>query len=342
MSKYHVSRDGKVRPCRSRGVCPLGTSFDGKASAEEYVKVKAEQNDKYEQALESKESYTMEEALERGAFVEKTVSAQLKNGRDTKSLYFDTIKGEYTEERQKLHREILDELHDKYKDVPSEGKVVFSAGLPGAGKTTVLNMLKDGSEGVNVDNFATVSSDDMKEIFAEKGMIPKVDGLSEMEASTLVHEESSYLADKFLSELGQQNKNIVYDFTCKNADSTTRRMNILKNAGYKEKDMQFIFVDIPLEVAEERANFRYSVGLNDGIQKEGHTGGRYLPKGVLYQNKSKTGKYSSVNAEALLEVYYRNRDKGMPEPIVYDNSGNIFKNPDYKPQKIDFREFASR
>lgn len=106
--------------------------------------------------------------------------------------------------------------------------------------------------------------------------------------------------------------------------------------------MQFVFVDIPLEVAEERANFRYFVGLNDGIQKEGHTGGRYLPKDVLYQNKSKTGKYSSVNAEAMLEVYNRNKDKGMPEPIVYDNSGNVLKNPDYKPQRIDFKEFANR
>lgn len=342
MAKYHVSRDGKIRPCRSKERCPLGTSFDDKASAEKYVKMKEKQDVKYKQALENKKPYTMEEALERGKFVEETVSAQLANKRDTKSLYYDSVKDEYTKERQKLHREILDELHDKYKDVPSEGKVVFSAGLPGAGKTTVLNMLKDGSEGVNINNFATVSSDDIKEIFAEKGMIPKVDGLSEMEASTLVHEESSYLADKFLRELSEKNKNIIYDFTCKNVDSTIKRINVLKSAGYKEKDMQFVFVDIPLEVAEERANFRYFVGLNDGIQKEGHTGGRYLQKDVLYQNKSKTGKYSSVNAEAMLEVYNRNKDKGMPEPIVYDNSGNVFKNPDYKPQRIDFKEFANR
>lgn len=42
------------------------------------------------------------------------------------------------------------------------------------------------------------------------------------------------------------------------------------------------------------------------------------------------------------EDFIRNKDKGMPEPIVYDNSGNVFKNPDYKPQRIDFKEFANR
>lgn len=342
MSKYHVSRDGKVRPCRSKGVCPLGSSFDGKETAENYLAMRTEQTEKYEQALREKKTYSIEEALERGAFVDKTVTAQLKSNKDTKSVYFDVKKGAYTKERQKLHRQILDDLHEKYKNVPCEGKAVFSAGLPGAGKTTVLKMLKDGSEGIDVNNFATVSSDDMKEIFAKKGMIPKVEGLSEMESSTLVHEESSYLADKFLSELSEKNKNIVYDFTCKDFKSTSRRMGILKNSGYQEKDMQFVFVDIPLEVAEQRASARYARGLNSGIEEEGHTGGRYLPKEVLYKNKSKTGKYSSVNAEALLQVYDANKDAGMPEPIIYDNSGNSQEDPSYKPQKIDFKEFSNR
>ena len=342
LSKYHVSRDGKVRPCRSKGVCPLGTSFDNKNYAENYVVMKAEETGKLEAALKENREYTIDEALQRGKFVDKTVSMQLASKKDTESLYFDRDKGAYTKERQVIHREILDSLHEKYKDIPSDKKSIFSAGLPGAGKTTVLNMLRDGDAGVNTDEYAVVSSDDIKEIFAERDMIPKVDGLSRMEASTLVHRESSYLADKFLMELSNKNKNVIYDFTCKDPVSTMRRMDILKDNGYEEKDMQFVFVDIPLNVAEKRANFRYASGLNSGLKEEDHIGGRYLPKEVLYKNKSKTGKYSSVNAESLLEVYNENKDNGMPEPIIYDNSGDIFSDPSYKPERLVFKEFSSR
>lgn len=341
MTKYHVSRDGKVRPCRSKGACPLGSSFSGKGTAENYAVLKEEQGRVLKDIVDDKKTYSMEMALERGAFVDKTVTAQLESKKDTHSQFFDKMKGEYVKERQKIHREILDNLHKQHENVPENGQVVFSAGLPGAGKTTVLEGLKD-REGVDTNQYVTVSSDDFKEIFAERGMIPEVDGLHPMEASTLVHDESSYLADKYLKELAAKNKNIVYDFTCKSYDSTAIRIKTLTNNGYDEKNMQFVFVDIPLEVAEERANFRYASGLNEAVEDDSSVGGRYLPKEVLYKNKSETGRYSSKNAEALLQVYGANKGKGMPEPIVYDNSGNKFVDPTYKPQKIEFNEFSSR
>lgn len=341
--KYHVSRDGKVRPCRSKGACPLGSAFDGKGQAEVFAITKEIETAKHKNNIENKKTYSIEEAKTRGEFVNQTVTAQLANEKDTFSLYFDKEKQEYIKKRRAIHREILDELHEKYDNVPSEGKVVFSAGLPGAGKTTVLNMLKGGEEGVDIENYATVSSDDFKEIFAEKGMIPKIEGLDPMESSTLVHTESSQLADQFLLELSKRNKNIIYDFTCKDFDSTTIRMNVLKNSGYKEKDMQFVFVDIPLETAEKRAIFRYTAGLNEGVTEDGvRIGGRFLPPAVLYENKSKTGKYSSVNAEALLQIHNSNKKHGIPEPIIYDNSGDSYADPTYKPQRLDFKEFSNR
>lgn len=341
--KHHISTDGKVRPCRSKGPCPLGSSFDGKVHAVNYANIRNEEMEKHDHNSENKKVYSIEEAKARGEFVNKTVTAQLINKKDTLSIYYNKDTREFEEKRAIAHREILDELHKKYENIPSEGKVVFSAGLPGAGKTTVLNMLKDGDEGVNVEEYATVSSDDFKEILADRGMIPKVKGLDPMEASTLVHGESSHLADQFLLELSQKNKNIVYDFTCKDFESTDRRMNVLKNSGYKENNMQFVFVDIPLETAEKRAIFRYTSGLNKKIESDGNgVGGRFLPPDVLYKNKSETGKYSSVNAEALLNVYNANKENNIPKPIVYDNSGDIFSNPSYKPEKIDFDSFASR
>lgn len=350
---YHVSMDGKVRPCRSKGPCPFGTRFDNVGAAEDYSVILNEEVDIQRDAIDQDKSYSDEQAETRGEFVSKTVSRLLDEGRATKSLYYNRDLKEWNVSRAKAHSKILDRLHSKYDSVPTDGKVVFSAGLPGAGKTTVLEMLP----GINIDDYAIVSSDDFKEELAKDGLIPKINGLDDMEASTLVHEESSYLADKFLEELSAKNKNIIYDFTCKNSKSTQKRMGILTDENYKEKDMQFVFVDIPLETASERALGRYKEGLNNSVEyqnnkrngipikdkdKDDYIGGRYLPPKILEMSKSKTGRYSSINAEALLEVYKGNKDNGLPKPIVYDNSGNKFVNPEYKPERQDFDKFASR
>lgn len=334
--RYHLSMDGKVRPCRAKGACPFGTAFsnnEGKA----YTQLKKTQDELFEQALESKTPLSVEQTIERGDLVNKTVNKLLMGGFNTANLH--SKDGVYTEERQKQHRAILDELHKKYEHIPNDRKVIFSAGLPGAGKTTILTtQLED----FDVDEYATVSSDDFKEALAANGMIPEVDGFMPMEVSTLAHAETSYLADKFLKEMSEKGKNIIYDFTCKDSSSTNRRIGILEDYGYSKKDMQFVFVDIPLETARERAVSRYAYGTNQAIVSGKKDGGRYLPMSVLDASKSRTGKYSSKNAEALLEVYEGGKDDGMPEPLIFDNSGDSRKDPEYKPEKIDFKSFSER
>lgn len=345
--RYHISRNGKTLPCRAKGACPLGTAVSGEGAREsllEYSKNRDTQKEKLARYEAEGIKFSNDEAAERGIYVNETVSILIDNGMITSKIYTDE-NGVYTKERQAMHRKLLDKLHDKYKDVPSDGKALFSAGLPGAGKTTVLNMLKEQDPNLDKANYAIVSSDDFKELFAEHGMIPEVEGLHPMEASTLTHEESSYLADEFLRELAEKKKNVIYDFTCKDFKTTAKRMGILTNAGYQEKDMQFVFVDIPLEVAGDRAIGRYSNGLNIAIapKKPGdEIGGRYLPPDVLYKNKSLTGKYSSKNAEALIKVYGHFSEKGMPKPLVFDNSGDSRIDSSYKPTKIDFDTFSNR
>lgn len=339
--KYHISKDGRPRPCRSKGPCPLGSNFDSKNGAFKYSEDKNGQDSIMKDKISSKTKFTQDEAADRGIFVNTTTVSWLKNGKDTKTMFYNEKKGEFTKERAKAHREMLDELHKKYENIPSDGKVIFSAGLPGAGKTTVLNMLNE-TDGIEVDQYATVSSDDFKEMLAERDMIPHIPGLDRMEASTLVHEESSYLADKFLKELSEKNKNVIYDFTCKNPETASERISLLQEDGYEEKDMQFVFVDIPLEVAKDRAIGRYMYGLNNSVDNEDKIGGRFLPPAVLERNISKTGNFSSVNAESLIEVFKRNESKGMPKPIVYDNSGDNRKDPSYKPTKIDFDGFSKK
>lgn len=276
--------------------------------------------------------------------MEEMTNSLYKNGKTSSIIHSEEkiVDGQvirvYKEERKRLHNEIVQKFKDRFKNAKKDGKVVFSAGLPGAGKTTILTE----HSGVNLDDYVTVSSDDFKEEFAEKDLTETFDNIGNLEVSTLSHEETSMLADRFLKEMSSDGYNIIYDYTAKSVQSTEERIGILKRNGYEEKDMQFVFVDIPLETARERTIRRYESGLNAMVKGENTVGGRYLPDFVLDASASKTGKYSSVNAEVVIEMHRRLENAGLPKPRIYDNSGDKETDPDARPFEIDFDEFKSR
>lgn len=218
----------------------------------------------------------------------------------------------------------MTEMFDDYKiikDVPCEAKVFMSGGISGAGKTTILSKM-----GIDFQNYATVSSDDFKELLAREDAIPHVEGLTPMEASSLVHEESSHLADRLLLNLANQRKNLIYDFTMKSESTTMTRIGTLNNFGYQNEDIRIVFVDVPLSVSKGRAKTRYMVGLNNF-----DLGGRWVPSFVADKQKAKTNRFNTANAETLVTMGSKLEAEGFPTPIVYDNT-DIAK-------KIDFNEF---
>jgi ABC-type nitrate/sulfonate/bicarbonate transport system ATPase subunit len=81
-------------------------------------------------------------------------------------------------------------MYQASDDVPSDGRAVIAGGIAGAGKTTVLESFA----GIDRSQHLTVNPDEIKEKMAERRMIPGADGLSPMERSGLVHEESSQAA----------------------------------------------------------------------------------------------------------------------------------------------------
>lgn len=205
--------------------------------------------------------------------------------------------------------------------MPCEAKVFMSGGISGAGKTTILSKM-----GIDFQNYATVSSDDFKELLAREGAIPHVEGLTPMEASSLVHEEFSHLADRLLLNLANQRKNLIYDFTMKSESTTMTRIGTLNNFGYQNEDIRIVFVDVPLSVSKGRAKTRYMVGLNNF-----DLGGRWVPSFVADKQKAKTNRFNTANAETLVTMGSKLEAEGFPTPIVYDNT-DIAK-------KIDFNEF---
>jgi predicted kinase len=181
---------------------------------------------------------------------------------------------QWSEERTVLHDAIIADIYGAARDVPCERRALLAGGLPGAGKTTVL----EDHAGVDRSQYLTINPDDIKEQMAERGMIPEVAGLTPMEASELVHEESSYVAKQLALRAMPDGKNVVWDITMSSRESTERRINDLREFGYSRVDG--IFVDIPVQTSIQRADRRHRDGHDDYRAGQG-LGGRFVAAEVV-------------------------------------------------------------
>lgn len=175
----------------------------------------------------------------------------------------------YTPERAAIHNEIVNAVMKRAQSIPNDGKAIFGGGLPGAGKTTALQSLPD----VDTSKYLAVAPDDFKEELAKRGMVPKVHGLTPMEATPLVSEEAHHIANMVAARAQAQHKNIIIDLTMMPEDKAEERIARLHKDGYK---VHGVYVDVPIEVSIERAQYRYRKGAKEFMQGKG-LGGRYVP-----------------------------------------------------------------
>jgi hypothetical protein len=213
-------------------------------------------------------------------------------------------------DRAKIHREIIQEQLAKWKDVPCNAEAVFSGGLGGAGKSTVLRKHAN----IDLSQYATLNPDDIKEVLAEKGLVPAIDGLTPMEASPLVHEEASYITSQLAKIIVSRKMNIIYDLTMAGYDSTKKKIDNLRNSGYEKIDA--IFVDISTETSDSRAQARHLHGHNDYLKGKGF-GGRILPKSLSAAQVPADPAYRSLNAENFLKL---KEDGVFATAKAYDNN----------------------
>lgn len=322
--KIHIDINGVPSICRaSLRECPRGGAQNHYSSMQE-AEVYADFFNELESKLlhNRKETFDEEKAKERSKIIEEAMRNPLMERFKTKNFYFDPKLQEWNEEREKQHEEIINSLLENYKDVPCEGKVVFSAGLPGAGKTTVLKSI----DNLDIDDYATINSDDIKEMMVQKGMVPEIRGFTPLECANLIHEESSYLADILQNKLASERKNVIFDMTCKNKKSVERRMGVFKNQGYREEDTTMVFVDIEIETSKKRALNRYKEGLNDYFSGKSNLGGRYVPDSVFKACQPTWSNTSSINQE-VFRTFQLDENSRM-KMIEYDNNGR-------EPRKLD-------
>jgi predicted kinase len=186
----------------------------------------------------------------------------------------DPAREVWSADREALHDSIIDDLYARAASVPCERRAVMAGGLAGAGKSTIL----EGHAGIERSQYLAINPDEVKEEMARRDMIPPVGGLSPMEASDLVHEESSHVARRLARRAQADGKNVIWDFTMSSRASTEWRINDLREAGYTR--IVGIFVDIPVEASVTRAGSRHREGHDDYRAGEG-LGGRFVPAELI-------------------------------------------------------------
>jgi predicted kinase len=205
----------------------------------------------------------------------------------------DSDKEIWSAERQVAHGAIIDRIYTQAQDVPSDHKAIIAGGLCGAGKTTVLS----GHAGLDRSQYLSISPDNIKEELARDGLTPEVDGLSPMEASDLVHRESSYIARQLASRAMADGKNLIWDIQMSSRESVKDRIDNLRSAGYERIDA--IFVDIPVELSLQRADARHREG--EEMYRSGiGLGGRYVPPEAITSQADP--EWGSKNRRAFEEL----------------------------------------
>lgn len=249
-----------------------------------------------------------------------------KQGLSTDRIYAQDALADstvYTKEREALHREIIDEYMEQNKHVPNNGEAVIAGGLGGAGKGSTMS--KTGV--ADPKKYATINPDDVKEIMAKKGMIPKIPGALPMEVSTLVHEEASHVSGRLMTKLLSQKKNILLDVTMGSEKSSAKKIDRLKNNGYK---VNAFFVDIEPDTSIQRGEGRYRDGLNKYFLTGDGSEARPLPSHVVDNQRTKSS-MRSKNAENLVKLVSNGKIETTPR--VFDNMGK-------EPVEKDYKKFA--
>lgn len=362
VQRFHMTEDGPKRCNAKEGQCPL-TQQDG-SPAEHYSDKESSQK-AFEENLEKRyhnhpltkrqsapKSTSMKEVTqhlenqlqrglagerlsnlemgERAESVNAVVSTLVERGYETINRYAKTMPhGDvvWDKERREIHNQIIDTYMKKYENVPSNGEIIIAGGLGGAGKTTVLTQ----KAGIDMNNYAVVNPDDIKEDLAHLNALPKVKGLTPMEASPLSHEEASYLSKRLLNALSIQKKNIILDKTMSSFNSIEKNVLSLKSQGYTK--INAIFVDIDPQTSHSRAVDRYKYGLVDYLHGKNKIGGRILPHGVIESQKSEDLHFKSKNAQTMVAL----ERSGMftEKPRVFDNNVN-----NREPVEIDYDDFS--
>lgn len=202
------------------------------------------------------------EIQEKMAEIEK----RIREGSQSIEEHRDAETGEWTPERRALHERIIQGVMSEAGEAPEreEGEtkqIWVTGGLPGAGKSTVLEYREAFPEGT-----VKIDSDKIKTMF------PEYEGWN----ASLLHEESSAIVQEIFRRSTEEGRDIVYDATLKTTTKAEDLVAGLQDMGY---GVNVIYVDVPMAMAMDRAINRFAT-----------QGGRYVSPMYIATHDSKNVK----------------------------------------------------
>lgn len=201
--------------------------------------------------------------------------------------YFVTVRGQPvpTAMRRELHRRLLDEVRGRFPDAVEGRRAVVMAGPPGAGKGYIQKNKLDG-----LKDFVVVDPDQFKELLVKhevsvEGLAamtpPSMEALAAMgerfapmEYSTLVHEESSYLAAQLRRELLEAGTNLVIDTVLKDQAAAESIKETLERA---EFTFEVVSVQTTRELSQAGIRGRWETEYRAFLEGTSALGGRPVP-----------------------------------------------------------------
>lgn len=214
--------------------------------------------------------------------------------------------GDIHPDRLRFQRRLLDELIDEGKgDVETDGlAALITAGPPGAGKSTLVRNLRLAGEGWRV-----IDSDDIKvrllRAAVQDGTYDSVlsrtltDGHPIMpnELSSLVHNESVFLADQLIERSLEASENVVIEGTLGWEGLPRRYARLLEL--YEYEKVKIVDVEVDCATALEQAYARWSEGRVAAINGGDSMGGRFTPREAITSLYDSTGRFSRCNRNAV-------------------------------------------
>lgn len=192
-----------------------------------------------------------------------------------------------TRERRALHRRLLDEARAEHPAARAERRAIVLAGPPGAGKSTVLRDVL----GTDATAWVTIDADEFKhkllrealsdgsyEDFLKPAAVAEREAAGEpfypLELASLVHEESSYLANQMQREAMAEGLNVVIDSVLSKPEKAVALGQRLAAAGYR---VEVIDVEVPYELSEQRIAQRWRESYENAVATGEGLGGRWVP-----------------------------------------------------------------
>jgi predicted ABC-type ATPase len=229
--------------------------------------------------------------------------------KDTKEIY--SVKGyKYSQKRHAMHMNIVNKM---IKQAPSPKKgeksiAILIGGGTASGKTIMRKSVIEKKLAEIGIQAVIVDPDEIKEYIPEYKLLQKT---HPNDAARLVHKESLDISDLLLKQLIHHRKHFIYEGTMAR---TRKYKNLIKKLKRARYEVHVYIVDVPLELAKQRADERAKVT------------GRKIPPHII-ENTHKLVSKTFEAIKDLVDSYYvyDNRDrlkliasKNYIEPALYN------------------------